>query len=109
MSRSFTFAHLLLHAHFYNHELQRLIHHRKGTKKETENCHIFIFQMGDNDKDYRFMALNDLIAEMGKESFTLDPDGQRKIIRKVLELVVDPSSDVQGLAVKWYRHIENQL
>lgn len=31
------------------------------------------------DKDYRFMATNDLISELQKDSITLDDDTKRKV------------------------------
>ena len=53
------------------------------------------------DKDFRYMATSDLLAELQKESFKPDSDGERKICKCVLKLLNDQSSDVQGLAVKW--------
>ena len=47
------------------------------------------------------MATSDLLAELSKESFKPDSDGERKICKCVLKLLNDQSSDVQGLAVKW--------
>lgn len=58
--------------------------------------------MGDPDKDYRFMACNDLLSEMGKDGFQLDTDAQKQLTKKILELIIDPSNEVQGLAVRWY-------
>ena len=34
--------------------------------------------MSDTDKDFRFMALTDLITELQKESLTLDVDSEDK-------------------------------
>ena len=53
------------------------------------------------DKDFRYMATSDLLAELSKETFKPDSDGERKICKCVLKLLNDQSSDVQGLAVKW--------
>ena len=47
------------------------------------------------------MATSDLLAELSKETFKPDSDGERKICKCVLKLLNDQSSDVQGLAVKW--------
>ena len=47
------------------------------------------------------MATSDLLAELQKESFKPDTDGEKKICRAILKLLNDSSSDVQGLAVKW--------
>ena len=46
------------------------------------------------------MATSDLLAELSKETFKPDSDGERKICKCVLKLLNDQSSDVQGLAVK---------
>jgi len=54
----------------------------------------------NRDKDFRYMATSDLLAELSKETFKPDSDGERKICKCVLKLLNDQSSDVQGLAVK---------
>lgn len=36
-------------------------------------------QMTSSDKDYRFMATNDLMAELQKDSIKLDDDSERKV------------------------------
>ena len=55
----------------------------------------------NRDKDFRYMATSDLLAELSKDAFKPDSDGERKICKCVLKLLNDQSSDVQGLAVKW--------
>ena len=37
------------------------------------------FQMTSSDKDFRFMATNDLMAELQKDSIKLDDDSERKV------------------------------
>ena len=54
----------------------------------------------NRDKDFRYMAANDLLNELQKESFKPDTDGEKKICRTIVKLLNDQSSDVQGLAVK---------
>jgi len=54
----------------------------------------------NRDKDFRYMATSDLLAELSNEAFKPDSDGERKICKVVLKLLSDQSSDVQGLAVK---------
>ena len=39
-----------------------------------------MFQMGDADKDFRYMALTDLMSELQKESLSLDSDTEEKVI-----------------------------
>lgn len=36
-------------------------------------------KMTSPDKDYRFMATNDLMTELQKDSITLDDDTERKV------------------------------
>jgi hypothetical protein len=35
--------------------------------------------MGDADKDFRYMALTDLMSELQKESLSLDSDTEEKV------------------------------
>ena len=59
-----------------------------------------IGKLEHRDRDYRYMASSDLLAELQKDSFKPDSDGEKKICRSILKLLHDQSSDVQGLAVK---------
>uniref|UniRef100_A0A3B4AUM3 Uncharacterized protein n=1 Tax=Periophthalmus magnuspinnatus TaxID=409849 RepID=A0A3B4AUM3_9GOBI len=49
-------------------------------------------KMTSSDKDFRFMATNDLMTELQKDSIKLDDDSERK---------VNKNGEVQNLAVKW--------
>ena len=44
--------------------------------------------MTSNDKDFRFMATNDLMVELQKDSIKLDDDSERKV-RKILHCAVN--------------------
>eukprot|EP01129_Flabellula_baltica_P013065 TRINITY_DN6005_c0_g1_i1.p1 TRINITY_DN6005_c0_g1~~TRINITY_DN6005_c0_g1_i1.p1 ORF type:complete len:1226 (-),score=318.13 TRINITY_DN6005_c0_g1_i1:9-3665(-) len=58
-------------------------------------------RMEERDNDFRYMAILDLFNELEKDTFRLDPDSERKIVTKLLDMVAhDKSGDVQGLAVK---------
>eukprot|EP01104_Vermistella_antarctica_P019462 TRINITY_DN762_c0_g1_i1.p1 TRINITY_DN762_c0_g1~~TRINITY_DN762_c0_g1_i1.p1 ORF type:complete len:1331 (-),score=413.33 TRINITY_DN762_c0_g1_i1:65-3832(-) len=57
-------------------------------------------KMSNRDKDFRFMAISDLHAELQKDSFVLDANSESRICTRLLELLTDTSGDVQGLAVK---------
>lgn len=57
--------------------------------------------MASNDKDFRFMATNDLMSELQKDSIKLDDDSEKKVVRMVLRLLEDKNGEVQNLAVKW--------
>lgn len=52
------------------------------------------------DKDFRFMATNDLMVELQKDSIKLDDDSERKVVQSILKLVEDKNGEVQNLAVK---------
>ncbi|CAF1035513.1 unnamed protein product [Didymodactylos carnosus] len=57
-------------------------------------------KMTSNDKDFRFMATNDLMADLQKESIKLDDDSERRIVKGVLKLLEDHNGEVQNQAVK---------
>uniref|UniRef100_A0A8C3AI11 Cullin-associated and neddylation-dissociated 1 n=1 Tax=Cyclopterus lumpus TaxID=8103 RepID=A0A8C3AI11_CYCLU len=49
---------------------------------------------------WRFMATNDLMTELQKDSIKLDDDSERKVVRMILKLLEDKNGEVQNLAVK---------
>ena len=57
--------------------------------------------MTSTDKDLRFMATNDLMVELQKDSIKLDDESERKVVRMILKLLEDKNGEVQNLAVKW--------
>lgn len=59
-------------------------------------------QSENRDKDLRHMALYDLNTELQKENFRIDESSQRQLAEVVLKLLDDTSSEVQGMAVKWF-------
>ncbi|KAF8982329.1 Cullin-associated NEDD8-dissociated protein 1 [Entomortierella lignicola] len=56
--------------------------------------------MGENDNDFRFMALNDLITELQSPNFHLEEATEKKVVDKVLLLMKDKNGEVQNQAVK---------
>merc|ERR1711963_119713 len=52
------------------------------------------------DKDFRFMATNDLMSELQKDSIKLDDESERKVVRMLLKLLEDKNGEVQNLAVR---------
>lgn len=60
-----------------------------------------LFQMTSSDKDFRFMATNDLLSELQKDSIKLDEDAEKKVVKTLLNLLKDTNAEVQNLAVKW--------
>jgi len=57
--------------------------------------------MVSTDKDFRYMATNDLILELKKPTFRVDGPTETKMVNSVLKLLEDNSSEVQNLVVKW--------
>lgn len=68
----------------------------------TSPYHIssLLDKMSSVDKDFRFMATNDLMTELQKDSIKLDDDSEKKVVQSVLRLVEDKNGEVQNLAVK---------
>jgi len=50
---------------------------------------------------FRFMATNDLMVELQKDSIKLDDESERKVIKMLLKLLEDKNGEVQNLAVRW--------
>ena len=42
--------------------------------------------MTSADKDFRFMATNDLMSELQKDNIKLDDDSERKVVRMLLKV-----------------------
>jgi hypothetical protein len=57
--------------------------------------------MSSADKDFRYMATNDLMTELKKETFRLDTPTEAKMVTSVLKLIEDNNGEVQNLVVKW--------
>uniref|UniRef100_A0A4W3KA74 Cullin-associated and neddylation-dissociated 2 (putative) n=2 Tax=Callorhinchus milii TaxID=7868 RepID=A0A4W3KA74_CALMI len=49
---------------------------------------------------HRFMATNDLMVELQKDSIKLDDDSEKKVVKMLLKLLEDKNGEVQNLAVK---------
>ncbi|KAK0083224.1 hypothetical protein PV325_009153 [Microctonus aethiopoides] len=66
-------------------------------------------KMTSNDKDYRFMATNDLMTELQKDNIKLDDDSERKVVKMLLRLLEDKNGEVQNLAVKCLGPLVNKV
>ncbi|XP_058986020.1 cullin-associated NEDD8-dissociated protein 1 isoform X3 [Musca domestica] len=66
-------------------------------------------KMTSNDKDFRFMATNDLMTELQKDSIKLDDESEKKVVRMVLKLLEDKNGEVQNLAVKCLGPLVNKV
>lgn len=65
--------------------------------------------MTSNDKDFRFMATNDLMTELQKENIKLDEDSERKVTKMLLRLLEDKNGEVQNLAVRCLGPLVNRI
>ncbi|KAI2665451.1 Cullin-associated NEDD8-dissociated protein 1 [Labeo rohita] len=50
-------------------------------------------KMTSSDKDFRFMATNDLMSELQKDSIKLDDDSERKVVKMILKLLEDKNGE----------------
>lgn len=66
-------------------------------------------KMTSSDKDFRFMATNDLMGELQKQSIKLDDDSERKVVKMLLKLLEDKNGEVQNLAVKCLGPLVNKV
>ncbi|KAJ1350296.1 Cullin-associated NEDD8-dissociated protein 1 [Parelaphostrongylus tenuis] len=68
----------------------------------TSAYHVaqLIDKMMSVDKDYRFMAVNDLMRELQTNNMRLDDDSEKKVVRMLVRLLDDNNGEVQNLAVK---------
>lgn len=66
-------------------------------------------KMQSSDKDFRFMATNDLMTELQKDSIKLDDDSERKVVKMLLKLLEDKNGEVQNLAVKCLGPLVNKV
>lgn len=61
---------------------------------------VLLDRMNDADKDFRFMATNDLMGELQRENISWDDDSETKVTHQILSLLTDKNGEVQNLAVK---------
>ncbi|CAK5073854.1 unnamed protein product [Meloidogyne enterolobii] len=57
-------------------------------------------KMTNIDKDFRYMAVNDLMAELCKASIALDEDMEKRIVNSLLSLIQDKNAEVQNLTCR---------
>ncbi|KAI8099719.1 armadillo-type protein [Halteromyces radiatus] len=66
-------------------------------------------KMDSEDRDFRYMALNDLMNELQKNSFNNDSLVEAKVVAAVLKLMGDKNTEVQNLAVKCLAPLVKQI
>lgn len=57
-------------------------------------------RMTSTDKDFRFMATNDLMGELQHDNIRMDDDSETKVTHQIVGLLMDKNGEVQNLAVK---------
>uniref|UniRef100_A0A7E4UW66 TIP120 domain-containing protein n=1 Tax=Panagrellus redivivus TaxID=6233 RepID=A0A7E4UW66_PANRE len=59
-----------------------------------------IEKMQSEDRDFRFMAVNDLIEALNAKTITLDDNSENQIIVNLMKLLNDSNAEVQNLVVR---------
>ncbi|ORY76043.1 armadillo-type protein [Protomyces lactucae-debilis] len=57
-------------------------------------------KMSNNDKDFRYMGLNDLLADLTQMTGQLDDHSASRLVDAVLKTLEDPNGEVQNMSVK---------
>lgn len=57
--------------------------------------------MASVDKDFRYMAMSDLLKQLPSEGFKVEGDTERRLVQVVMQLLDDAAAEVSALAVKW--------
>uniref|UniRef100_A0A914Q106 MMS19 nucleotide excision repair protein n=1 Tax=Panagrolaimus davidi TaxID=227884 RepID=A0A914Q106_9BILA len=68
-----------------------------------------IEKMTSADKDFRFMAINDIMESLKNKSITLDDTTENQLITNLLKLLSDTNAEVQNLDVKCIALLVNYL
>ena len=70
----------------------------------------YVQKLGDNDPDFRYMALNDLLQLLNhaKPDFLQhDYNIAARTVDSIIKTLDDQNGEVQNLAVKWYVYVQN--
>ncbi|KAG9510927.1 Cullin-associated NEDD8-dissociated protein 1, partial [Fragariocoptes setiger] len=66
-------------------------------------------KMTSSDKDFRFMAANDLMGELQAENISLDEESEQKVVNMLMRLLEDKNGEVQNLAVRCLGPLTNKV
>ncbi|EGD83494.1 hypothetical protein PTSG_04101 [Salpingoeca rosetta] len=66
----------------------------------AEALNHFLEKSQSDDKDLRFMAMNDLMAAMRAQTVNWDERATRQVLRQLLQLINDTNTEVQNLAMQ---------
>lgn len=69
----------------------------------------FLERMQSSDKDFRFMATNDLMGKLQRQETTWDEDGETRITHQIIDLLQDKNGEVQNLAVKCLGYLVSKI
>ncbi|KAF8067210.1 CAND1 [Scenedesmus sp. PABB004] len=61
---------------------------------------LILEKVASKDKDFRYMATSDLLNELSKDTFQVDPELEKRLCGVVAVQLEDASGDISGLAVK---------
>lgn len=64
------------------------------------NVSCLLDRMTSADKDFRFMATNDLMGLLNRDHFRMDDHDEAKVTQQIISLLRDKNGEVQNLAVK---------
>lgn len=67
---------------------------------QTYTVSTLLEKLTSPDKDFRYMAANDLMNELQKETLQIDDAMENKIVNALLKALDDKNGEVQNLAVK---------
>lgn len=66
-------------------------------------------RMDSADKDFRFMATNDLIGELQHDSIRMDDESEKNVTEHIVKLLSDKNGEVQNLAVKCLGYLVGKI
>lgn len=72
----------------------------RDSSSGSARVHELLAKLKEPDMDYRYMALNDLLAELQKNDSLLEESINAKIVDSVLKTLADSSGEVQSMGVK---------
>jgi hypothetical protein len=68
-----------------------------------------IEKMSSADKDFRFMAINDIMEHLKNKAITLDDTTENQLVQNLLKMLSDSNAEVQNLDVKCIALVVNYL
>lgn len=66
-------------------------------------------RMTSADKDFRFMATNDLMGELQHDNIRMDDDSETKVTNQIVTLLSDKNGEVQNVAVRCLGYLVGKI